>query len=202
MTKADDQIITVTVTENADGILTATSSDSSGLTFNNIYKHSLTVKKSVPGESGDKTKAFSMTILLEGPTGDTVDVAALGTGIADNKLTFTKQTDGTYKATVALADTQSVTLTGLDPSWKFSVAEDTYHEYTTTYTLDNVAYTSGTSTKVASADHTVVVTNDRGTIVISGIEINKKDALYASIAVLTLAVGGSFYFISRRKARG
>lgn len=203
MTNAEAQIITVNVTkDDSTGILTATSTSSSALIFNNVYKHSLTVEKSVPGESGDKTKAFSMTILLEGPTGDTVDVAASGTDIADNKLTFTKQTDGTYKATVALADTQSVTLTGLDPRWKFSVAEDTYDGYTTTYKLDNVAYTSGTSTEVASSDHTVVVTNDRGTIVISGIEINKKDALYASIAVLTLAVGGSFYFISRKKARG
>lgn len=203
MTNAEAQIITVNVTkDDSTGILTATSTSSSALIFNNVYKHSLTVEKSVPGESGDKTKAFSMTILLEGPTGDTVDVAASGTGIEDNKLTFTKQTDGTYKATVALADTQSVTLTGLDPRWKFSVAEDTYDGYTTTYKLDNVAYTSGTSTEVASADHTVVVTNDRGIIVISGIEINKKDALYASIAVLTLAVGGSFYFISRKKARG
>ena len=119
------------VSDNASAVLGIEDVE---VTFtNNKYsKHDLAISKTVTGNLGEKDKDWSFKIVLT-PAPDVdlyekYDVDYVNTSdnqtISNSELTFTKQEDGTYTASITIKHGQTAIIKGLQKDTDYKVTED------------------------------------------------------------------------------
>lgn len=206
--------VTVTVTKDVNGILTATAAYDNGddgaetqkATFTNRLE-SLTLSKTVTGSLGDRDKLFDFTITLKqgdaavtgtfSYIGGTVS-GTTGTAPAGGELEF----DSEGKAKIQLKHGQSITLLGLPVDATYTITEtDDQDGYTTTITTNNVPETSKTTNGTLSATQTmnIAFTNTRETTVPTGVMVDSFPWLMAAGFCLLGAAALAFSWGYRRR---
>lgn len=169
--------------------------------FNNKLKTtSLTVKKVVAGNAGERDREFSFTL----------ELTANGQFTAGQKVTFIKRdkaqketpvevTIGT-PAQFTLKDTETLTLDKLPVGISYKVNETVVDGYKTTAQLkdgDNTkVYNLGDAQTSDETADVIEVTNNKEGIIPTGV-VNTI-APFAALAIV--AIGGSLYFVKRKKA--
>ncbi|MBM6539919.1 fibronectin-binding protein [Streptococcus dysgalactiae subsp. equisimilis] len=170
--------------------------------FNNKLKTtSLTVKKTVTGNAGERDREFDFTLELipnaEFEKGKTVTFTKKG---KDNTKTDVVATIG-EATTFKLKDGESLTLDKLPVGISYKVDETKVEGYTTSAKLTDgdkaaAAYTLGTEQKSDETADVIDVTNNKEGIIPTGV-VNTI-APFAALAIV--AIGGSLYFVKRKKA--
>lgn len=156
-------VFSVTVSDDRQGHLTAAINESftdehNGnkvvKTFRNFVRGNLTVKKTVQGNAGDKDKAFTFLIHLDGIESGNVSFAALG---KQNEVVFT---DGDAKVT--LKNGEFVTITGILAGTPYRVTEEeaNLNHYVTTA---NAAEGKVTASKADAEGAVAGFTNEKNT---------------------------------------
>lgn len=170
--------------------------------FNNKLKTtSLTVNKIVTGNAGERDREFDFTL-------DLIPNAEFEKG---KTLTFTKQGKDKTKTDVVatigeptnfkLKDGESLTFDKLPIGISYKVNETKVEGYTTSAKLtdgkkDAATYTLGTEQKSDETADVIDVTNNKEGIIPTGV-VNTI-APFAALAIV--AIGGSLYFVKRKKA--
>lgn len=175
----------------------------SGVTFTGTWERSeyatLTISNTVAGKYGDKTKKFSIEIILTDASGRPVsgDFPVSGADYKDDsKLLFD---NGSGKATVQLSDGESVTISSLIPGNKFKVQESVPNGYTVTY--NNQTSESGLEGTL-KAGSTVRVVNTRDEIAVTALDdAGKAGWLIAVSSGLLLLISGLVLTGRRRRNR-
>ena len=168
--------------------------------FTNTYATtSLTVTKDVEGRMGDKKKQFSFEITLNDPnhtTGDHIVSVTSTKGTSDAETV--KFNNGQAKVTVTLADTESVTITGLPVGTTYEIVESDNNSYTVEYTgdaiQDNVDKNKATGDVDADGDAVTVVNTITDTPA-TGVIMN----VAPYVLMVGIAVAGCFVFLRKRR---
>lgn len=153
--------------------------------FTNSYDvKDLTISKTVEGNQGDKTKAFSFTIRVSGADGEQYYVT-----FSDNREAVT--VNGT-SMTITLANGQTATIHGLSGTDTYTVIEDDYSRdgYLTKFDNEKTNTKSGT----ISGDTTVSVVNTKNATTPTGIVMDIAPYLVMILAAVVLA----FVFLRKR----
>ena len=151
--------------------------------FENTYSAgSLAVKKEVTGNMGDKDKKFDVTVTFAAPEGKTVNEAI---GYVEDGITKSIPTtaweDGKASVKIALKHQETITFNNIPYGVTYTVVEDTYEGYTTTY--------SGENGTVGSASAEATITNDKGGNVDTGIVLDSMPyVLLLAVAAMGLAL--------------
>lgn len=169
--------------------------------FNNKLKTtSLTVKKTVTGNAGDRDRDFSFT--LELTANDQFEAGQKVTFIKrdkDKKDTPVEVTIGT-PTQFTLKDTETLTLDKLPVGISYKVREAEVAGYKTTAQLKDgdstEAYNLGDDHVSDETPDVIEVTNNKEGIIPTGV-VNTI-APFAALAIV--AIGGSLYFVKRKKA--
>lgn len=164
--------------------------------FTNVYdpKSNLIISKQVTGAYGDKTKDFTISIVVTLPANYTADATkdyytapesltaaytvkrTESDHTSHEDITLTKQSDGTYKADLILADGETVEIDGLPVGATYTLEETAVNNYTPTYTYAATDAKGATIAKAivgATEDkNTGVVTNDYTPVTPTGILIS------------------------------
>ena len=152
---------------------------------------SLTIEKQITGDQADMTRTFKFTVKRGN---DTVEVGPLGD---DRSETI----GGTEKTKLTLLAGDEVTITETDGTG-----------YTTSYSATigtgkdakTVASTEGQDAKSATltldADTTIVFTNDKTPIVITGIRAAGVPGAVTAVGAAALAIAGGFAYVRRGEA--
>lgn len=152
---------------------------------------SLTIEKHITGDQADMTRTFKFTVKRGN---DTVEVGPLGD---DRSETI----GGTEKTKLTLLAGDEVTITETDGTG-----------YTTSYSATigtgkdakTVASTEGQDAKSATltldADTTIVFTNDKTPIVITGIRAAGVPGAVTAVGAAALAIAGGFAYVRRGEA--
>lgn len=173
--------------------------------FNNKLKTTtLTIHKIVTGNAGDRERDFDFTL----------ELLANEQFAKEQKVTLTKQSKGekpgattSVVATIGeatsfkLKDGESVVLDKLPIGISYKVNETKVDGYTTTAQLleatkEATEYKLDTEQKSDDTADTITVTNNKEGIVPTGV-VNTI-APFAALAIV--AIGGSLYFVKRKKA--
>lgn len=173
----------------------------SGVTFTGTWERSeyatLTISNTVAGKYGDKTKKFSIEIILTDPSGSPIGGAfPISGNYKDDSVTF----DSSGKATVQLSDGESVTISSLIPGNKFKVQEVSVPDgYTVTY--NNQTLKSGIEGTLETGS-TVHVVNTRDEIAVTALDdAGKAGWLIAVSSGLLLLISGLVLTGRRRRNR-
>lgn len=142
---------------------TATSTSYTGKSdgFQNTYdSHTLTVKKEVTGNQGDKTKEFEFPITITNSEGTTKKynyTITGGTGTSSG--TFTSGTGHT----ISLKHGETIEITGLTAQDTYNVSETAVNGYTTAYKIGSGSETSYTAalTGTIAADTLITFINTK-----------------------------------------
>ena len=183
----------------------------SGVTFTGTWERSeyatLTISNTVAGKYGDKTKKFSIEIILTDPSGSPIGGAfPISGNYKDDSVTF----DSSGKATVQLSDGESVTISSLIPGDQFKVQEVSVPKgYTVTYnnqTLQSGTYNNQTLESgiegTLKAGSTVHVVNTRDEIAVTALDdAGKAGGLIAVSSGLLLLISGLVLTGRRRRNR-
>ena len=162
-------------TENAGG-------DKSGKFDNTYSAGSLSVKKIVTGNMGDKEKGFDVTVTFTAPEGKTVKEAIKYTvGTEEKSILASDWKQGSASAKITLKHGQTITFTNIPYGVSYTVVEDTYDDYKTTY--------EGANGTINSAEATATITNNKGGKVDTGIVLDSMPyVLLLAVAAMGLAV--------------
>ena len=195
-----DETITVSVTDNGDGTMTATPVfDADGVTFENVKRVILNIEKSVAGNMGDRSQDFTFTLTLT-------------ENDAPYELTsmpgdWTQTAVGEYTFTLRHGQLTSVVLPA---EVKYAISEDALG-YTPAYTVvdingrqigksdnaeDGWHYTAGAFSS-DSGDQTVSFTNTLRAAVPTNARLTFGGLIAFPVAIAGLAV----FFAERRKKR-
>lgn len=147
--------------------------------------NNLTVEKVVEGNQGDKSKAFSFTIKVDGEAGENYYVTFSKGGVDPITLVSGKS------QTITLADSESVTIYGLSEGDTYTVTETNYASDGYTTTIDGVA--ANTATGKITADTTIKVTNTKNVTTPTGV------AMTVAPYILMVALAGVFAFLFLRR---
>ena len=161
-------------------------------TFDNTYSAgSLAVSKTVTGLLGDHDKEFTVTVTFTAPEGDTVREAITYVDGTEEK-TIPANWDTTATANITLKHGETVTFTNIPYGVTYNVAETDYTDegYAASYNF------SDDNKKIDSASDSVVITNNKGGTVDTG--INLDNAPY--ILLLAIAALGMFGFVSKKRS--
>lgn len=157
----------------------------------------LAVTKNVTGLLGDKQKEFKVTVTFYAPQGKTVNgTITYQEGTAPKTLTFT---DNIAVAEITVKDGTTITFENIPDGVTYSVVEDSYSDYTTTYAdLDGATKeekADGCGTISGSENDTVTITNNKDGNVDTGVVLDSLPY----ILVLTIAVAGvAVLFVKKR----
>lgn len=169
--------------------------------FNNKLKTtSLTVKKTVTGNAGERDRDFNFTLELipnaEFEKGQTVTFTKKG---KDKPETSIEAKIGEVTQ-FTLKNGESLTLDKFPVGISYKVDETKVEGYTTSAKLTDgdkaaAAYTLGTEQKSDETADVIDVTNNKEGIIPTGV-VNTI-APFAALAIV--AIGGSLYFVKRKK---
>jgi hypothetical protein len=172
-------------------------------TFTNTYTQpeglDLTLSKTVTGNMGSRTKAFSFTITLTDASGNPLadeDIAVL----MPDQTTKVYTTDASGVLTLSLAHGQSLTLQDLPQGTRYTITETDPGNYTTTFSVTGGSYDTAAEHTQSGAldgedDVTVAVTNNLDMAVPTGIKTDLQPALLTTV----LALGGLVWLVLSKK---
>lgn len=155
-----------------------------GAIENHYTTHDLTITKNVTGNQGDKNKAFSFTVKVDGAAGEQYKIVV-------NNGTAEVLTSGT-ETTITLEHGQSAVIYGLSANDTYTVTETDYSDdgYTTTIGGE----TTRTATGKISANTTVTVVNDKSVSTPTGVLMN-----IAPYAIMIVLAGACAVLFLRKK---
>ena len=178
--------------------------ETSGFNFENEYieiidedEAALTIKKTIGGDYGDKTKEFPITVTLTIPSTATKDDVAVADGTVDGDAP-------TLTVTANLANDGTIEFTKLPAGTTFKVEETQDANYEgkiegdliTTATFDKGANIEAESTNpVLEAGNEVTLTNTRDEIIPTGVIINNLPY----ILIVAVAAAGFVYMQMKKK---
>ena len=176
-------------------------------TVTNTYDTgSLSVKKTVSGNLASNTQLFDIAVTFTAEEGRTVKSAITYTGGSDASTQGTigaaDWTSGTASRTIRIHDGETVTFSDIPDGVKYTVIEAEAHKAAAELNSgdDSKGYTATgeitTATPIVKGETTgVVVNNDKGTAVNTGISL---DSLPYIIALTVVAVGAVVFLLRRR----
>lgn len=160
---------------------------------------SLSVKKEVTGNMGDKKKDFMVHVTFKNSTDKKID-STISYETADGKkekITPEMLNDGTYTADIELSDQDTVTFTNIPYGVTYSVTEEDYTGDKGGYAAAVVtAEDEGGETGVIdSANEKVVVTNNKEKDIDTGINLDSMPYLM----MMGVACAGMFTFFTKKR---
>lgn len=158
--------------------------------FDNTYSAgSLSVKKIVTGNMGDKEKEFNVTVTFTAPEGEAVKEAIKYTvGTEEKSILASDWERGSASAQITLKHDQTITFTNIPYGVSYTVVEDTYTDYTTKY--------DGASGTINSVAANATITNDKGGNVDTGIVLDSMPY----VLLLTVAAMGLAVLLTKKRA--
>lgn len=161
---------------------------------------SLSVKKEVTGNMGDKKKDFTVHVTFTNPTDRKID-STISYKIADRdegKITPGMLEKGTYTADIVLSDQETVTFTNIPYGVTYTVTEEDYTGDKGGY--DAAAITStdkgeGEEGVIDSVSEAVVVTNHKEKGIDTGINLDSMPYLM----MMGVACAGMFTFFTKKR---
>jgi hypothetical protein len=168
-------------------------------TYNPPEGLDLTISKTVTGNMGSRTKAFSFTITLTDASGNPLSDCDISVLLPDQtKTVYT--TDASGVLTLSLAHGQSLTLQDLPQGTRYTITETDPGNYTTTFSVTGGSYDTAAEHTQSGAldgedDVTVAVTNHLDMAVPTGIKTDLQPALLTT----ALALGGLLWLILSKK---
>lgn len=162
--------------------------------FTNEYSAgSLAISKNVTGNMGDKSAYFAVKVTLTGETGKTYAASynVSGGSYQNNPATIAIGTETTFY----LKNAETITISNLPYGVTYTVVED---DYTTKANgaYDEASYTfSDSAKKIDSASDSVTITNNKGTVVDTGIAVDSMPYFL----LLAVACVGLFLFFSKKR---
>ncbi|MDO4459770.1 MAG: FctA domain-containing protein [Clostridia bacterium] len=147
--------------------------------------NTLTIKKVLSGNQADMNSTWQMNLALTNTDADNAPITIVNNGVSE-----------AVSASYTLGHNGTVTIYGLTANDTFNVVETLQNTdgYTTTYELDEAESTADAVTAVGTADHTVVVTNDKSVTTPTGIVLTYGP--YVLIALAAVVVG--FFFLRKK----
>lgn len=165
--------------------------------FNNEYSAgSLSVKKTVTGIMGDKEKEFTVKVTFTAPEGDTVREAI--TYIDGNEIKTIAAGEGwtdSKEVDITLKHNETVTFNNIPYGVTYTVVENDYTG------KDNGGYDPASyqfddnNKKIDSASESVTITNNKGGVVDTGINMDSMPY----ILMLAVVFMGLFVFFSKKR---
>ncbi len=161
---------------------------------------SLSVKKEVTGNMGDKKKDFTVHVTFTNPTDRKID-STISYKIADRdekKITPEMLKGGTYTADIVLSDQETVTFTNIPYGVTYTVTEEDYTGDKGGY--DDAVITStdegeGEKGVIDSVSEAVVVTNHKEKGIDTGINLDSMPYLM----MMGVACAGMFTFFTKKR---
>lgn len=163
--------------------------------FNNVYSAgSLSVKKTVTGIMGDQQKEFTVKVTFNAPEGDTVREAITYVDGTETETIAGGWTDSKV-VDITLKHNETVTFTNIPYGVTYDVVEDDYTAEdnggydTPSYNFDD------SNKKIDSASENVTITNNKGGVVDTGINMDSMPY----ILMLAVVFMGLFVFFSKKR---
>lgn len=189
--EADDNYTTTNDSATPNGVsgtVTVGVDSVAELIYTNTQKPaSVTIQKTVSGNMGNKDEAFSFTVTMKDAQG--------------NDLFFTYNGASVKTATFSLKHGDKKELTNVPVGAIVTVTETT-NGYTATAKVNGVKYDvvdgKVTFTASAVAQYDLVVNNDKGETISTGIML---DSLPYILILAVVIVGGAFLFLRKRKSQ-
>lgn len=201
--RSDDITLVVTVIEQDGKVrVAAVHTEGEGVAtksgeFNNEYSAgSLSVKKTVTGIMGDKEKEFTVKVTFTAPEGDSVREAI--TYIDGNKtktIAAGEGWTGSKEVYITLKHNETVTFNNIPYGVTYTVVENDYTG------KDNGGYDPASyqfddnNKKIDSASESVTITNNKGGVVDTGINMDSMPY----ILMLAVVFMGLFVFFSKKR---
>ena len=152
---------------NANNTASSTSYTEKSDGFQNTYNsHTLTVKKEVAGNQGNRNQDFYFPITITNSEDTTKKYNYTKTG-GTGTFTFTSGTS----QTISLKHGETIEITGLTAGDTYTVSEDPADGYTTTYKIDTgneTPYTTALTDSI-SADRTITFINTKNASTPTGV---------------------------------
>ncbi len=209
-----DIYLTVTVTYNQDNNLVAsaevyTDIEEEGTeaakkvdNLANTYSAgSLSVKKEVTGNMGDKKKDFTVHVTFTNPTNRRID-STISYKTADGvkkEITSEMLREGNCTADIVLSDQDTVTFTNIPYGVTYTVTEEDYTGDKGGYEKAGIVATDSDPTcetgKIDSASEAVVVTNNKQKGIDTGINLDSMPYLM----MMGVACAGMFTFFTKKR---
>lgn len=202
--RSDEITLVVTVIEQDGKVrVAAVHTEGEGQTtksgeFNNVYSAgSLSVKKTVTGIMGDQQKEFTVKVIFTAPTDDTVRGNI--TYIDGNETkTIAAGEDGwndSREVEITLKHDETVTFTNIPYGVTYTVVEDDYTAQNAGG-YDKADYKfDDNEKKIDSASDNVTITNNKGGVVDTGINMDSMPY----ILLLAVVFMGLFVFFSKKR---
>ena len=195
----------ITVEKDGEKVDPTKEGNTTGFNFDNKYKEeiedtengALTIKKTIDGAYGDKTKEFPITVTLTLPSLATKNDVAVAEGEIKGEAP-------TLTVSANLANNGTIKFTKLPAGTTFKVEEDQDAEYTGRVSGDLVetkefakgAAVSATSAgPVVEAGKTVTLTNTRENVIPTGVIINNLPYML----MVAIAVAGVAYMQLKKR---
>lgn len=165
--------------------------------FNNVYSAgSLSVKKNVTGIMGDKDKEFTVKVTFNAPEGDTVrEAITYVDGTETKTIAAGEGWTGFKEVEITLKHDETVTFTNIPYGVTYTVVENDYTA------KENGGYKKAVYTfnddnkKIDSASDSVTITNNKGGVVDTGINMDSMPY----ILMLAVVFMGLFVFFSKKR---
>lgn len=165
--------------------------------FNNEYSAgSLSVTKNVTGIMGDKQKEFKVKVTFTAPEGDTVrEAITYVDGTETKTIAADEGWTGSKEVEITLKHNETVTFTNIPYGVTYDVVEDDYTAEdnggydTPSYNFDD------SNKKIDSASENVTITNNKGGVVDTGINMDSMPY----ILMLAVVFMGLFVFFSKKR---
>lgn len=165
--------------------------------FNNIYSAgSLSVKKTVTGIMGDQQKEFTVKVTFTAPAGDYVreDITYVD-GRESKTIAAGNGWTGSKEVEITLKHDETVTFTNIPYGVTYDVVENDYTA------KENGGYDAASykfddnNKKIDSASESVTITNNKGGVVDTGINMDSMPY----ILMLAVVFMGLFVFFSKKR---
>lgn len=162
----------------------------------------LQITKEVTGNVGDKNKVFDVNVTLTVEAGKKVKapisiVANDGTAQDKAEISTTDWSGNKAKVTVKVKNGTTVELKNLPVGVSYTVAEEPYNGYKTSYTQNGTGMTGAPTSIRANATDTVVIKNHKDTTVDTGVIISNLPY----ILILAAVAVGLVLFAAGKKRR-
>lgn len=165
--------------------------------FNNEYSAgSLSVKKTVTGIMGDQQKEFTVKVTFTAPEGDTVREAITYVDDTESKtIAAGEGWTGSKEVEITLKHGETVTFTNIPYGVTYTVVEDDYTAPNAGgYDKADYTFDDGNK-KIDSASENVTITNNKGGVVDTGINMDSMPY----ILMLAVVFMGLFVFFSKKR---
>lgn len=165
--------------------------------FNNEYSAgSLSVKKTVTGIMGDQQKEFTVRVTFNAPAGDTVrgDITYVD-GAETKTIAAGEGWTGSKNVDITLKHNETVTFTNIPYGVTYNVVENDYTDKNAGG-YDKADYNfEDDNKKIDSASENVTITNNKGGVVDTGINMDSMPY----ILMLAVVFMGLFVFFSKKR---